>query len=179
MTQCWCCLVVTLRSRVKHWDRLFDSSPIKGGGILSVGLYCCLPASHPTLWIDKSLMNLYEILGFQPKGVATLSFSSRKRPAYAGMTGRRRLACLVVTPPCGYCLKASTSLRHGRIRQVLSVEFPCYPVVSRLRGNDGAVWAVVLDLMVLMVMCGKLCADSSILGFNRASDMYSFRGDDR
>ena len=33
-------------------------------------------------------MNLYEILGFQPKGVATLSFSSRKRPAYAGMTGR-------------------------------------------------------------------------------------------
>ena len=38
------------------------------------------------LWIDESLMNLYEILGFQPKGVATLSLSSRKRPAYAGMT---------------------------------------------------------------------------------------------
>ena len=32
-------------------------------------------------------MNLGEILGFQPKGVATSSFSSRKRPAYAGMTG--------------------------------------------------------------------------------------------
>ena len=31
-------------------------------------------------------MNLYEILGFQPKGVATLSFSSRERPDYAGMT---------------------------------------------------------------------------------------------
>ena len=30
-----------------------------------------------TLWIDESLMNLYEILGFQPEGVATLSFSSR------------------------------------------------------------------------------------------------------
>ena len=29
------------------------------------------------LWIDESLMNLYEILGFQPEGVATLSFSSR------------------------------------------------------------------------------------------------------
>ena len=40
----------------------------------------------PALWIDESLMNLCEILGFQPKGVATLSFSSRKRPAYAGMT---------------------------------------------------------------------------------------------
>ena len=25
-----------------------------------------------TLWIDESLMNLYEILGFQPEGVATL-----------------------------------------------------------------------------------------------------------
>ena len=41
----------------------------------------------PTLWIDESPMNLCEILGLQPKGVATLSFSSRKRPAYAGMTG--------------------------------------------------------------------------------------------
>ena len=29
------------------------------------------------LWIDESPMNLCEILGFQPKGVATLSFSSR------------------------------------------------------------------------------------------------------
>ena len=26
----------------------------------------------PALWIDESPMNLYEILGFQPKGVATL-----------------------------------------------------------------------------------------------------------
>ena len=42
----------------------------------------------PTLWIDESPMNLCEILGLQPKGVATLSFSSRKRPAYAGMTVR-------------------------------------------------------------------------------------------
>ena len=36
----------------------------------------------------------------------------------------------------------------------------------------------VLDLMVklmmLMLMCGKLCADSSIFGFKQASDMYSF-----
>ena len=47
-------------------------------------------------------------------------------------------------------------------------------------GRDGAVWAGVLDLMVLiMLMCGKLCADSSIFGFKRASDMYSFRGDNR
>ena len=29
--------------------------------------------------------------------------------------------------PCGYCLKASTSLRHGRIQQVLSVAFPVLP----------------------------------------------------
>ena len=40
----------------------------------------------PALWIDESPMNLCEILGLQPKGVATLSFSSRKRPACAGMT---------------------------------------------------------------------------------------------
>ena len=40
------------------------------------------------LWIDESPMNLCEILGFQPKGVNALSFSSRKRPAFAGMTGR-------------------------------------------------------------------------------------------
>ena len=31
----------------------------------------------PTVWIDESPMNLCEILGLQPKGVATLSFSSR------------------------------------------------------------------------------------------------------
>ena len=35
------------------------------------GLVC------PALWIDESPMNLCEILGLQPKGVATLSFSSR------------------------------------------------------------------------------------------------------
>ena len=40
---------------------------------------------------------------------------------------------------CGYWLEvASTSLRHGRIQQVLSVACPCHLVVSRLRGNDGA-----------------------------------------
>ena len=76
------------------WGSLtFDSSPIKGEGDM-VGLACCHPtvpplwiadqvrndgAGHHTsaLWIDESPMNLYEILGFQPKGVATLSFSSR------------------------------------------------------------------------------------------------------
>ena len=40
-------------------------------------------------------------------------------------------------PPCGYWLEASTSLRHGRIQQVLSVACPPRPVDSRLRGNDG------------------------------------------
>ena len=30
----------------------------------------------------------------------------------------------VTLPPCGYCLEASTSLRHGRIQQVLSVACP-------------------------------------------------------
>ena len=48
------------------------------------------------LWIDESVMNLYEILGFQPKDVATLWFSSSKRPAYSGMTVMR-LVCLAVT----------------------------------------------------------------------------------
>ena len=32
---------------VRHWDRLFDSSPIKGEGIMAVGLACF----HPALWI--------------------------------------------------------------------------------------------------------------------------------
>ena len=45
------------------------------------------------LWIDESPMNLCEILGLQPKGVATLSFSSRKRPAYAGMTVLGTMPC--------------------------------------------------------------------------------------
>ena len=35
------------------------------------------------------------------------------------------LFCPVVTPPCGYCLKVSMTVRRAR------------PVVSRLRGNDG------------------------------------------
>ena len=54
------CIVFTLT---------FDSSPIKGEGdsVGCVGLSCC-----PALWIDESPMNLCEILGFQPKGVATL-----------------------------------------------------------------------------------------------------------
>ena len=68
------CIVFTLT---------FDSSPIKGEGDWWL---VWLVHPHPALWIDESPMNLCEILGFQPKGVATLSFSSRKRPAYAGMT---------------------------------------------------------------------------------------------
>ena len=41
-------------------------------------------------------------------------------------------------PPCGYCLKASTSLRHGRIQQVLSVALPSPPlwIADQVR-NDG------------------------------------------
>ena len=50
----------------------FDSSPIKGEGYM-VGVVLF---TRVALWIDESPMNLYEILGFQPKGVATLSFSS-------------------------------------------------------------------------------------------------------
>ena len=65
----------------------FAKVSIKGEGDY-VGWFGLVHPCHPAaLWIDESLMNLYEILGFQPKGVATLSFSSRKRPAYAGMTG--------------------------------------------------------------------------------------------
>ena len=36
---------------------------------------------------------------------------------------------LLYAPPCGYCLKASMTVRPRRI----------HPVVSRLRGNDGVV----------------------------------------
>ena len=61
------CIVFTLT---------FDSSPIKGEGCM-VGVVLFTGVALPPLWIDESPMNLYEILGFQPKGVATLSFSSR------------------------------------------------------------------------------------------------------
>ena len=52
-----------------------------------VGLFFRM-TSRSALWIDESPMNLCEILGFQPKGANALSFSSRERPAYAGMTVR-------------------------------------------------------------------------------------------
>ena len=52
-----------------------------------VGLFFRM-TSRAALWIDESPMNLCEILGFQPKGANALSFSSRERPAYAGMTVR-------------------------------------------------------------------------------------------
>ena len=49
-----------------------------GDGVSSVWILTCISMmGHRLLWIDESLMNLYEILGFQPEGVATLSFSSR------------------------------------------------------------------------------------------------------
>ena len=63
----------------------------------------------------------------------------------AGMAGCScgwRIGCSVPAA-CGYCLEASTSLRHGRIQQVLSVAC-ARPVDSRLRGNDGAWWLVWL-----------------------------------
>ena len=52
----------------------FAKVSIKGEGD-SVGWFDLL--LFPALWIDESPMNLCEILGLQPKGVATLSFSSR------------------------------------------------------------------------------------------------------
>ena len=48
----------------------FDSSPVKGEG--EYGWFVLFPASCAALWFDESPMNLVEILGFQPKGVATL-----------------------------------------------------------------------------------------------------------
>ena len=52
----------------------------------------CLEASirsaPVTLWIDESPITLCQRVRFQRKGVNALSFSSRKRPAYAGMTVR-------------------------------------------------------------------------------------------
>ena len=50
----------------------FDSSPIKGEGIGGWFGLVVAPRHTPPLWIDESPMNLVEILGFQPKGVATL-----------------------------------------------------------------------------------------------------------
>ena len=35
--------------------------------------------------------------------------------------------------PCGYCLEASTSLRHGGIQQVLSVAFPVLTYGLRIK----------------------------------------------
>ena len=57
--------------------------------------------------IDESLMNLCEILDFQPKGVATLSLSSRKRPAYAGMTVRDAWNDGDEARECGYAMPSS------------------------------------------------------------------------
>ena len=42
----------------------------------------------PALWIDESPITLCQRVRLQRKGVNALSFSSRKRPAYAGMTVR-------------------------------------------------------------------------------------------
>ena len=44
--------------------------------------------AHPALWIDESPITLCQRVRFQRKGVYTLSFSSRERPACAGMTVR-------------------------------------------------------------------------------------------
>ena len=63
---------------VRHWDRLFDSSPIKGEGVWSVVLSCCLvvgPAPH--LWIAGQVRNDVTVVS------PALWF-----PAYAGMTVR-------------------------------------------------------------------------------------------
>ena len=52
MDGCGCFVLFTLWSRVKHWDRLFDSSPIKGEGdcggcclVVTLPCGCCLKAS--------------------------------------------------------------------------------------------------------------------------------------
>ena len=60
---------------------------------------------HSTLWIDESPITLCQRVRFQRKGVYTLSFSSRERPAYAGMTGQVRHTGFKAV---------STGMGHGR-----------------------------------------------------------------
>ena len=73
----WGCLVHPLLP-VSGTGTGFDSSPIKGEGyevgvvLFALWMLDQVQYDSPALWIDESLMNLYEILGFQPKGVATL-----------------------------------------------------------------------------------------------------------
>ena len=78
------------------------------------GLVVCLfPAPH--LWIDESPITLCQRARLQ----------------------RGRTSFFIVLVPMNGRIKSATSLRHGRIQQVLSVACPCHPVDSRLRGNDG------------------------------------------
>ena len=87
----------------------FAKVSIKGEGDM-VGLDLLRPHHPAALWIDESPITLCQRVRLQRKGVNALSFSSRKRPACAGMTVR-------------------DAANEGPAQ-------PC-PVVSRLRGNDG------------------------------------------
>ena len=72
------CIVFTLALVLSHQGR---------GGFGRL-VWACSLASPAALWIDESSITLCQRVRFQRKGVNALSFSSRKRPAYAGMTVR-------------------------------------------------------------------------------------------
>ena len=83
MTVWWDCLAITLCSQCQALGQALTLSR-QGRGGLTVGLDLFSPS--PALWIDESPITLCQRVRFQRKGVNALSFSSRKRPAYAGMT---------------------------------------------------------------------------------------------
>ena len=120
------CVVFTLCSRVRHWDRLW-SSAVKGEGILSVVLAFC---HSPPLWFDESLITLCQGVRLQRKGVNVLSFSSRKRPAYAGMTVRGARAWVVRIKIC----RIMGGLQDWDDADASFSPSPLIPLPSRERG---------------------------------------------
>ena len=105
----WCCLCSPYDPSVRHWDRLFDSSLIKGEGDL-VGCFVLLSARPcPSGLRVKSAMTVLMV-----EMMWRTVFPALWIPAYAGMTVRDAAMTWRCSPPCGYCLKASMSLRHGR-----------------------------------------------------------------
>ena len=65
------------------------------------------------LWIDESPLTLCQRERFQ----------------------RGRTSFFIVLVPMNGRIKSATSLRHGRIQQVLGVACPCHPVDTAMRAS--------------------------------------------
>ena len=72
---------------------------------------CGMTDRAPPLWIDESPITLCQRERFQ----------------------RGRTSFFIVLVPMNGRTKSATSLRHGRIQQVLSVARPCHPVDTVMR----------------------------------------------